>query len=559
MLDSWFTTFSGQYARIYTNDAAKTAGTAATTWSNGSQNQLSPAYSGIQEIYSSASWVYIRSTGLGSHIMGPWQTGFPNLPANTHTLYRIPRTPTVPGTKTLTGLGSIGYFVDGVSMFDSRDGFVWTGSSESGSGTGYWNRDAYVNESATFDPAYAHQENSGTYHYHANPIALRYLLGDHVDFNSATKTYSESTNAITKHSPILGWARDGFPVYGPYGYSTANDSSSGVRRMISGFQLRNGQKSSDNLSSTGRTTIPAWAVRVYNVSSGQTGPTVNTTYPLGRYMEDNAYLGDLGYNQGADFDLDEYNGRTCVTPEFPGGTYAYFVSISSNGAPVFPYNIGRAFYGNPTGASVTSLTEIVTTNYVGGPNSALQLRAPSVNRANATVTLTWSSVEGGTYRLETSTGLPTWTTNVTGIASQGVTSQLTTNAAAHFQFYRVVNTALATYDSVSSAAGGDSSGGILSISPNTGARGGSVIATITLSQSATPPVPPQNAPINTLTIGAISGTSTTRPAQYTIQSTFNIPANAGTGAQTVTVVFPGPPNNPSQTVTYTLANGFTIQ
>jgi hypothetical protein len=76
--------------------------------------------------------------------------------------------------------------VDGIAMFDSRDGFVWTGAAEAGNGTGYWNREAYVNEGATFDPGYAHQEQTGTHHYHANPIALRYLLGDHVDFNATT-------------------------------------------------------------------------------------------------------------------------------------------------------------------------------------------------------------------------------------------------------------------------------------------------------------------------------------------------------------------------------------
>ena len=76
------------------------------------------------------------------------------------------------------------------------------------------------------------------------------------------------------------------------------------------------------------------------------GPTVSSSYPFGRYMEDNAYLGDLtnsatgsNYVHGVDFDLNEYNGRFCVTPEFPGGTYAYFVSISSsssNAVPTFP-------------------------------------------------------------------------------------------------------------------------------------------------------------------------------------------------------------------------------
>src|SRR5581483_8661897 len=165
--------------------------------------------------------------------------------------------------------------------------------------------------------------------------------------------------------------------------------------MVSGYVLRNGQNGTQNLTSVGRTSIPAWAVRLYNVPANQvTGPNVSTTYPLGRYMEDNDYLGDLGYTKGTDFDLDEYNGRFCVTPEFPNGTYAYFVSISSDGTPTFPYNIGRGYYGNPSGGSVTSLSETVVTNYVGGPNSAMTLGKPSL-AGNGTVTVMWSSVEGG--------------------------------------------------------------------------------------------------------------------------------------------------------------------
>ena len=182
--------------------------------------------------------------------------------------------------------------------------------------------------------------------------------------------------------------------------------------MVSGYVPRNGLNGTDNLSTNGaaRTTIPAWAVRLYtnNVSANQSGPTVSSSYPFGRYMEDNAYLGDLtnsatgtNYQQGVDFDLDEYNGRWCVTPEFPGGTYAYFVSISSNGIPTFPYNIGRAFYGSPTGGSVSSISETVVTNFLGNTNLASTLNAPGVS--NGTVTLTWSAVEGGSYQVEATT------------------------------------------------------------------------------------------------------------------------------------------------------------
>jgi hypothetical protein len=553
-IDGWFTERSGQYARIYKSPADLSSGNAVTTWSNGTQTQALPAYSGVQAIYSSTDWVYLRTTGLGGHTMGPWQNGnFPNLPANQHVLYRLPRTPTVPTTKSLTGLGAIGYFVDGVAMFDSRDGFVWTGSAESGNGNGYWNRDAYVNEGATFDPGYAHQEQSGTYHYHANPIALRYLLGDHVDYNAATKSYSESSGAPTRHSPILGWVRDGHPIYGPYGFASASNSASGLRLMVSGYVLRDGQNGTDNLATTGRGTIPDWAVRLYGVFSAQSGPAVSTTYPLGRYMEDKAYLGDRGKTLGTDFDLDEYNGRWCVTPEFPGGTYAYFVSIGSNGTPFFPYNIGRAFHGNPAGAAVAALTETVTTNFVGGAESALDLGKPVVSGGN--VTLVWSAVEGGTYRVESSTQLTNWTvaaSDVAVVGRQGTQILAATNGT---DFFRVARTATADHDSVtnSTASGGGGGGGpvLASVTPASGTRGSTLTLTMILGGTA----PPNEVSPASAALGDLAGTNLTRSGT-TVTARFTIPANATTGEVTVGVVFPGPPGMGN--VSFSLVNGFTI-
>ncbi len=183
----WLTTYSGQYARIYTNDAMQAAGTTLTTWSNGTETQANPAYCGIQEIYSSSNWVYIRSTGLASYPMGPWQNGaFPNLPENQKVLYRFPLTNAVPASKSENGGGQIGVFVDGVAMYNSWDAFTWDPSEDADEQnyTGYWNRDAYVNEGSTFDPGYAHQQNTGQYHYHASPIALRYFAGRQCEFQS---------------------------------------------------------------------------------------------------------------------------------------------------------------------------------------------------------------------------------------------------------------------------------------------------------------------------------------------------------------------------------------
>ncbi len=570
-ITSWFTTYSGQYARVYTNDAKQVAGAAQTTWSNGSQTQSLPAYDGVQEIYSSSNWVYFRTTGLGTHIMGPWQNGsFPNLPANQKVLYRIPRTPTVTVSTNLTGLGSIGYFVDGVAMFDSRDGFVWTGSTESGSGTGYWNRDAYVNEGATFDPAYAHQQQTGTYHYHANPIALRYRLGDHVDYFASTNTYRESTGAATKHSPLLGWVADGYPIYGPYGYSNALDSASPVILMRSGFQLRNGDRGTDNLTNTIRTNLPAWAVRLYKTNSA--GPSNLATYPVGRYMEDKAYLGDLtnsatgtNFVQGKEFDLDEHGGRYCVTPEFPGGTYAYFVCASSNGTPVFPYNIGRAYYGVPNGGSVTTISETVATNFLGGTNSPLVLAAPNVN--NGTVTLTWSAVEGGSYRMETTTNFTGWSTLASNLAPQKIVGGYTNVSASDARFYRAALTGVASFDSAGtttfSSGGGGGNPTTNAVAPGGNAtRGVTVAVTITLPTN--PPQPPltdmQNNTIlpSSITLaGTITGASITRPAQGTVVCNFTLPANGPMGLQDIVIVFPPPPNQ-TQGANYTLTGGFTI-
>ena len=131
-VDSWFTERSSQYARVYLTDADRLAGNAVSTWSRGAISQALPAYCGVHEVAFSANWAYVRTTGLGSHTMGPWygdvahSNPFMNVPRSSATLFRISRAPTVPATKTLTGLGPIGVFVDGVIMFDSRDAYFAT-------------------------------------------------------------------------------------------------------------------------------------------------------------------------------------------------------------------------------------------------------------------------------------------------------------------------------------------------------------------------------------------------------------------------------------------------
>lgn len=563
-ITSWHTEDSGKYARLYQSTADKNAGSSSTTWSRGAGVQGLPVYAGVSQILYSTNWVYIRSSGLAGYVMGPWYLDaakanpFPNFPSNKAKIYRIPRVPTIPATRTLTGFGQIGCMVNGVSMYDMRDAFSYVNASSTDAtpvngltGDGVWNRDAYQNEAVTFDPAYAHQAGND-YHYHAQPIALRHQLGDHVDYNPATKLYTESASPVTSHSPIVGWAADGIPVYGPYGYSDALDPNSGIRRMISGFVLRNGSNGTTNLSATGRTTLPAWAQRIQTVTF-KTGPAVNTTYALGHYIEDYDYLGDHGYTQGVAFDLNEQNSRWCVTPEFPAGTWAYFTTIAADGTPLFPYTIGRQYFGSPTGGAAT-ISETVTTHFNGGPNKTETAEVPSIDETSGNVTLTWSAVEGGTYLVQTSETLSGWNTLVPATTaasdSASIIDQGVKNLHAR-RFYRIARTSLASFDTngfdYTPTGGGTST----SVAPGgSAARGATVTVTITLPTS--PPNPPANLIPTSITLaGTIRGTSISRPSATTAKATFVIPANAPTGAQNIVVVFnPGP--------TYTLAGGFTI-
>ncbi|GAB5559106.1 MAG: hypothetical protein SynsKO_07530 [Synoicihabitans sp.] len=474
---SWLTDPSGSYARIYESTTAQSSGAAVTTWSRGQGTQSAPTYAGINQVSYSEDWVYIRGSGLGYHTMGPWYLNaaktqnFPSFPANTDVLYRFPRSPVVATNKTTTNLGAIGYFVDGVAMFDNTDSFSYSNSNGAdaspvagfgGRGDGVWNRDAYVNEGVTFDPAFAHQAGA-QYHYHANAPALRYQLGDNVTFDASSKTYAEDSAQATQHSPIVAWTRDGYPVYGPYGYDDPNDANSGIRRMISGYIKRDGSHGSTNLNNTGRTSLPAWAATAQNRSASLTssayGPDVNATYILGHYLEDYAYLGELGLTQGTDFDLDLYNGRTCVTPEFPAGTYAYFLSIETDGTPKFPYIIGRWFYGEPTGGSGDSIVETVTEYVRGAPTADLILSAES-DQAGTAIEIAWNSVEGASYSVESSPNGTDWTTVSDAVASQGITTKFTTTPAINF---RVTLAAIDAYDAAGTAGTALGSNGSIAV------------------------------------------------------------------------------------------------
>ncbi len=108
------------------------------------------------------------------------------------------------------------------------------------SGDGVWLRNAYYGEQETFDSCFGHQPGNGEYHHHVQPVCLRAQLDDNLEAVSSGRTgtiYREKASGW-RHSPILGWAFDGYPIYGPYGYSDARDASSPIARIGSSFRLR---------------------------------------------------------------------------------------------------------------------------------------------------------------------------------------------------------------------------------------------------------------------------------------------------------------------------------
>jgi hypothetical protein len=123
---------------------------------------------------------------------------------------------------------------------------------------------------------------------------------------------------IKYHSPIIGWAYDGNPIYGPYGYD-----------QIEGGEIRQLKSS-------------------YEIDVKLNRPPTSI-FPIGIFTEDYKYT-----NSG---DLDESNGRFCKTPEFPNGVYAYFATFNtikeSIGSyvgfkkPAFPYVIGQNYKSKP--------------------------------------------------------------------------------------------------------------------------------------------------------------------------------------------------------------------
>lgn len=175
-------------------------------------------------------------------------------------------------------------------------------------------------------------------------------------------------NQGNQHSPIIGWAFDGNPIYGPYGFTNGVDGSEGFQKQFSAYVLEDDRS---NIIATGATTVA-------------TAPPSTILYPMGTFIEDYTYdpvraairggrlkaeNDDFLQTENDDYInhqasipgvLDELNGKVCNTPEFPAelypdGVYCYFATTFGD-AMTYPYFVGSKFKNRPVSQNL-SLTD----------------------------------------------------------------------------------------------------------------------------------------------------------------------------------------------------------
>ena len=230
----------------------------------------------------------IRSNGIAAHETGPFPNrGNPNGIRTQSYVFKIPLGPAQLGDVRPVDMRSLfGVGVNGVP-FDPGAAEWFRGNRRGG-----WQYEALAGAVPLgIDENFAHVQPTGAYHYHGLPTGL--LTSLELDDNN--------------HSPVIGWAADGFPIYARYGYADPENPASEIIELKPSHQLKSGSRPDGFLD------------------------------PGGTY--DGTFIADYEFVDGSG-DLDECNGRRTKTPEFPDGTYAYFLTSTW---PVIPRcHVGKA-------------------------------------------------------------------------------------------------------------------------------------------------------------------------------------------------------------------------
>lgn len=244
----------------------------------------------------------------------------PTAQTSTHSFTLTPA-PETSSNGCFTSLSVIGRTVNGVSMYNWADGMSYLSQ-------GVWKNLAAEFEYYDVDPCLGHAA-FGDYHHHFYSPCLAEVLGD----------------TGTAHSPLYGFASDGYPVYGPWQSSgvlakscwktrdySASTSTTGcvgggrTCRMVNEFDYTQGTTTSSVSSG------PSFSASLQTLS----GNTI--TARNGIYYEDYFYNSSC-YAQGGEY-LNGYNGHSHDNYGFH-----YHFTVDSTMTATFPYAIGPKFYG----------------------------------------------------------------------------------------------------------------------------------------------------------------------------------------------------------------------
>ncbi|MGJ8673195.1 YHYH protein [Rubritalea sp.] len=278
---------------IYAHDAAHTGG-------DGVQHSSASKI----EISTDNEQRHIHANGIANHTTGK----FPNK-RNPHSIttqnYRhaVPEKGVVAEKFTPLERQAFGIATNGV-LFDPNTAEYWNNDRTTG-----WNYEALSGKiDLGEDIHHAHVQPNGAYHYHGMPTGLIEII--------------QKSKAEKKQMTLVGWAADGFPIYAKFGYVDPNDPSKGLKEMHSSYQLKSGDRPGS----------------IDPKSLKRVRQTTNSLEPGGSY--DGTFVQDYDYKEGSG-DLDQANGRFGKTPEFPEGTYHYYITAE------FPF-VPRFFRGAPS-------------------------------------------------------------------------------------------------------------------------------------------------------------------------------------------------------------------
>ena len=87
----------------------------------------------VQTVQYSTDWAYANTNGIPSYVTGPFLDGNPSLATDQNAIFKFPLNPVQnTGTPTATTGGNIGVFINGVALFDYRDGVAWNSTNSAG-------------------------------------------------------------------------------------------------------------------------------------------------------------------------------------------------------------------------------------------------------------------------------------------------------------------------------------------------------------------------------------------------------------------------------------------